>query len=421
MNFNESSRILITCSKHHLIVLSREVTALGFTIVREVPTGVVVEGTLGDTMTLNLHLRTAHRVLFQLKKFYVATPDDLYKSASTLPWEDIIASDGHLSVTSAVATESINNTQFANVKCKDAIVDRIRRKTGSRPDSGAELRGAVVFLYWANRECYLYLDTSGEQLSKRGYRKMPWKAPMRETLAAATILASRWDAASHFVNPMCGSGTLAIEAALIALGKPAGLLRTNFGFMHILGFDDDAWKALRSTARNEARNEARNTVQSAARDAHSAANSTAQTLPFSIIASDASPEAIEAARQNARTAGVEQHIHFEVCDFAATTIPESALSVPSIEHASNPVVMLNPEYGERLGTAEELTATYGRIGDFFKQRCAGIAGMTGYVFTGNLDLAKKVGLRTKRRMEFMNGEIECRLLEYELYTGTKRG
>jgi putative N6-adenine-specific DNA methylase len=390
-------RILVTCPKRITPYLRAEMEALDFPVLQEFPKGVATEGTMDDALKLNLHIRTGHRVLLQLKKFYLRSPDDLHKSISTIPWEDYIPLDGYFSVMSSVQTASINNTMYANVKCKDAIADRFRKTFGRRPDSGSETDGVVIFLYWNDDECYVYLDTSGEPLSKRGYRTMPWKAPMRETLAAATIMASRWDAASAFVNPMCGSGTLAIEAALMALHKAPGLDRTNFAFMHLTDYGSryaDVWDALCAAARK--------TV--VADDVASA--------PFPIIASDISAEAIAAARHNAAAAGVERFITFEVCDVVETPMPAS-------ENGSGlaPVVMLNPEYGERLGDTSTLAAEYARIGDFFKQHCAGY---TGYVFTGNLEAAKRLGLKAKRRVEFWNGDIDCRLLEYELYQGTKR-
>lgn len=389
--FTTKTRILITCPKRMTPYLRMEAETLGYAVLQEAPAGIVTEGTFTDAMRLNLHIRTGHRVLFQLGKFFLRSPDDLYKSVSTIDWENIIPADGYLSVISSVETESINNTQFANVKCKDAIVDRIRKKRGVRPDSGSDTSRAVIFLYWKDRECFIYLDTSGESLSQRGYRAMPWKAPMRESLAAATILATTWDRQSTLVNPMCGSGTLAIEAALIALGQAPGLLRENFGFMHVLGYNHEArkqWKALHNKAHEALRTE----------------------LPFTIVATDISTEAIDAARHNAEKAGVERFLRFEVCDFTETTVPETL-------EDTRPAVMLNPEYGLRLGDETALEATYKGIGDFFKQRCSGYIG---YVFTGNLELAKKIGLKTKRRVEFYNADVECRLLEYELYAGTRR-
>jgi putative N6-adenine-specific DNA methylase len=283
-----------------------------------------------------------------------------------------------------VDTAAVNDTRFANVKTKDAIVDRIREKQGRRPDSGPGRHGAVVHLHWEQERCEVWLDTSGEPLSRRGYRKIPLEAPMQETLAAAVILAAGWDGNGHLVNPMCGSGTLAIEGALIALKRAPGILRQNFGFMHILGFDPSAFERQRDELKK------------------AALRKTAGRL----IATDFRPEAVEAARQNARTAGVEHLIEFQACDFRESTVPEG-----------EGVVILNPEYGERMGDAGKLGDIYKGIGDFFKNRCMGYRG---YIFTGNLDLAKQVGLRTKRRMPFYNGPIECRLLEYELYRGSRK-
>jgi 23S rRNA G2445 N2-methylase RlmL len=206
---------------------------------------------------------------------------------------------------------------------------------------------------------------------------------MQETLAAAVILATGWNGRRGFVNPMCGSGTLAIEAALFAGGRAPGLLRSNYGFIHLRGFDPAAWRAVRAQA-------------------HEAQKETAAR----IIATDVDPRAVVAARQNARTAGVEERIEFAVCSFQETTIPERS-----------GVVVLNPPYGERTGDISTLAGLYREIGDFFKKRCGG---HRGYIFTGNAALAKQVGLRTKRRVPFFNGEIECRLLEYELYEGSRR-
>lgn len=388
MNGTEKSRILITCPKRVPPYLAQELEALDFPVGEIAPAGVFTTGTLHDAYKLNLHIRTGHRVLFQIARFYVRTPDDLFKSLSKIAWEDIIPDDGYFSVISSVETEAISNTMFANMKCKDAIVDRIRAKRGRRPDSGPETTRAVVFLYWKGLHCYIYLDTSGESLSKRGYRTMPWKAPMRETLVAATLMATRWDKTSAFVNPMCGSGTIAIEAAHVALRQAPGLLRTNYGFMHLCGYSEEVWQNLVQEAKVGMR----------------------ATLDFPIICSDISNEAIHAAQHNAKAAGVEEYIRFQVCDFAETEIP-------SAMDGTQPVVMLNPEYGERMGEESSLEATYKRIGDFFKQRCGGYVG---YIFTGNLDLAKKIGLKAARRHEFYNSDIDCRLLEYELYSGTRR-
>jgi putative N6-adenine-specific DNA methylase len=347
-------------------------------------TAVETEGNLTDTLLLNLSLRTAQRILYLFDAFPAGQAQDLYKRLVTLPWEKVIAAEGFLSVTSSVNTAAVNDTRFANVKTKDAIVDRIREKQGRRPDSGPGRHGTVVHLHWEQERCEVWLDTSGEPLSRRGYRKIPLEAPMQETLAAAVILATGWDGKGHLVNPMCGSGTLAIEGALIALKRAPGILRQNFGFMHVLGFDLSAFERQREELKKAALRKAAGRL----------------------IATDFRPEAVEAAKQNARTAGVEHLIEFQACDFRESTVPEG-----------EGVVILNPEYGERMGDTGKLGDIYKGIGDFFKNRCMGYRG---YIFTGNLDLAKQVGLRTKRRVPFYNGPIECRLLEYELYRGSRK-
>ena len=385
----EKSRILITCAKGIAPFLRGELLLLRFPVLSETIAGIVTEGTLDDTLRLNLLICTGHRVLFLIKEFAARDADALYRSVSEIAWEEYIAEDGYVCVTSSVDNPSIRDSRYANVKCKDAIVDRIKEKCGQRPDSGPDQDRAVVNLYWKDEGCAVYLDTSGESLSRRGYRKIPMTAPMQETLAAAVIRATVWNSSSHFINPMCGSGTLAIEAALAGLNRASGMLRDNYGFMHLKGFKESLWNDLRAQAKKEAK----------------------KTLDCRIIATDIRREAIEAAKKNAATAGVEHLIEFAVCDYSETPIP----------YVEGPdgggIVILNPEYGERMGKIRELENVYKGIGDYFKQKCRGY---TGYIFTGNLDLAKKVGLRAQRRVQFFNGAIECRLLEYELYEGSRK-
>jgi 23S rRNA G2445 N2-methylase RlmL len=378
------SRILVTCAKGVTPFLTKELLLLGFPVLSETIAGIATEGTLDDTLRLNLLLRTGHRVLFLLRDFTAHDADALYHAVSAIAWEEYIAEDGYVSVTSSVDNPGIRDSRYANMKCKDAIVDRIKEKCGRRPDSGPDQSRAVVNLYWKNGQCSLYVDTSGEPLSRRGYRKIPMNAPMQETLAAAVIMATGWSGKGHFINPMCGSGTLAIEAALAGLNRASGLLRDNYGFMHLKGFNKAEWDGLRAQAKKEAR----------------------KTLDCRIVATDIRNEAVEAARKNAATAGVEHMIEFAAGNYSETAIPDG----PGI-------VILNPEYGERMGKSKELEGVYKGIGDFFKQKCRGY---TGYLFTGNLDLAKKVGLHAKRRIPFFNGAIECRLLEYELYEGSRK-
>jgi 23S rRNA G2445 N2-methylase RlmL len=383
--FHTKSKVIITCNKRLSSYLAAEVLALGYTIEREFPTGVELNITLTECIRLNLNLRCASQILYALKSFKINSPEELYREVVDMPWEELIDFSGYFSVTSNVDNETITTPLFTNLKVKDAIVDRIKEKKGIRPNSGADANKTVVHLYWKDQDADIFLDTSGETLAKHGYRKIPGKAPMLEALAAGVILSTTWDQKSPFVNPMCGSGTLAIEAALIATNRRPGLYRMNYGFMHILGYEEEVFFAERRLLKDQV----------------------IKNLDVKIVATDISEDAVEVSRRNAKTAGVDGIITFEVCDFADTPVPEN----------EGGVVVFNPEYGERLGVHSQLELTYKRIGDFMKQQCKGY---TGYIFTGNPDLAKKIGLKASRKLEFYNGKLDCRLLEYELYTGSRR-
>lgn len=385
MDFNDKARrIVITCSKRLAPMLEREVKELGYVPVEVFATGVEISGTMRDCMRLNLHLRCASQVYLSIRSFRSNSPDDIYRELVRIQWENIIDADGYFSVTSHVEHFTVNNNLFVNVKVKDAIVDRFRQSVGRRPNSGPENNRSVIHLYWKDYHAEIFIDTSGETLSRHGYRKIPGRAPMLESLASAVVMATKWNRAVPFVNPMCGSGTLAIEAAMIATNRFPGLFRENYGFMHTKGYREADYRAERRR------------VETAVSDA---------ACP-KIIATDLSRDAIEVSKANATVAGVAHLIAFAVCDFEATVVPEE----PG-------VVIFNPEYGERLGDVQELEATYARMGDFLKQKCKG---HTGYIFTGNLELAKKIGLKASRRIEFYSAKIDCRLLEYELYSGTRR-
>ena len=278
--------------------------------------------------------------------------------------------------------DTIRDVRFASLKTKDAICDALTRQTGNRPDSGRDRDDMVVHLHWQGDAATVFLDTSGDPLSRRGYRKFPLDAPMQETLAAACLIACDWRPDQIFVNPMCGSGSLAIEAALLARGTAPGLFRRNFGFMHLKSFQSSAWQALlKSTRERPARPTPR------------------------ILATDIRPKVIEAAKLNAEAAGVADAIEFAVCDFRETELPKPA-----------GVLMLNPEYGVRMGDEAKLAPVYRSIGDWFKKSCEG---WLACIFTANLKLAREVGLRSRRRHILYNGGLEGRLLEFEMYAGTR--
>jgi 23S rRNA G2445 N2-methylase RlmL len=383
-SFSTPSKIIITCSKRLAPYLEQDVRELGFEPTRTFITGVELSGTLNDCIKLNLNLRCASQVLYSLKQFRCNGPDDLYDELIRYPWEKLLTPEGYFSVTSNATHFTVNNDMFVNVKVKDAIADRMRRETMKRPNSGSEFLGAVFHLYWKEEQAEIFLDTSGETLAKHGYRKIPGKAPMLEALAAATVIATKWDRKSAFVNPMCGSGTVAIEAAMMATNRRPGLYRKNYSFIHVTGYDATFYEAELKKLQEQI----------------------SEVPGLRIIATDISDDAIKVSKVNAGIAGVESIIEFKQCDFEETPVPNA----PGI-------VYFNPEYGERLGEVSALEATYARMGDFMKKKCQGYHG---YIFTGNLDLAKKIGLKASKRIEFYTSKIDCRLLEYELYGGSRR-
>jgi putative N6-adenine-specific DNA methylase len=241
-----------------------------------------------------------------------------------------------------------------------------------------------VHVLWKDEMVTVSIDTSGDSLSKHGYRLHPFKAPLQESLAAAMIFATGWDRKSPFINPMCGSGTLAIEAALMASEIPPGMFRNRYAFMSIKGYDEKVFQDLKDKA----------TVKKSENQ-----------LPV-IIASDRDRSAIEAARNNAAEAGVADLIRFETCEFDMTSLAEG----PAI-------VIMNPPYGSRLGEIGELEELYSRIGEFLKKKCTG---KLGFVLTSEKSLAAKIGLKASRRIPFINADIECRLLQYEMYGGSRK-
>ena len=402
MNFwKDSYPIILSCARGMVAQTVYELETMGYRIVDATDNIAVVRGNMRDVMRLNLQLRTAHRVLVPLLRTECRHLRQLYDVACTIEWENLFDADGYFMVNSIVNNDTVRDTRMPSLVTKDAIADRIRNYCGGRPDSGRETHGAAVFVYWQETEVTIFIDTTGEPLARRGYRKLPGAAPMQETLAAGCILASGWDTKTPFVVPMCGSGTPAIEAALMAINRAPGTFKSHFAFMALKGYritipgecagtsvrqrfgasPEQIWKEMVLTAREQERK---------------------TDLP-PIIATDISEEAVETAHMNAITAGVAEYITFYTCDFAETKMPPTPGTV-----------FLNPEYGERLGADTDLEPIYRRIGDFFKQKCTGY---NGCVLTGNMDMSRKIGLRSLKRIPFYNGPIECRLVVFDLYEG----
>lgn len=392
--------IIISCAKKISRWTEVEVRDMGYEPIEVTENTVVVRGDMRDVFKLNLNLRTAHRVLVPLLRTTCRNIRDLYESVFSIDWENLLDADGYFSVSSIVHNYTIRDTRIPSLYTKDAIADRMRKMCQRRPDSGGENIGAAVFVYWERDEAIIYLDTSGEPLSKRGYRKIPGSAPMQETLAAACIMAMGWKGDTPFLSPMCGSGTPAIEAAMMAMNMAPGALKGHFAFQSIKGFNrmiqgesapiiaprqsygaspEQIWKEMVIEAKKKEKRE---------------------NLPR-IIATDISPEAVENAHTNAIVASVAPYIEFKACDFADTPVPKTD---------KKGCVFFNPEYGIRLGDPVELAPIYERIGTFLNEKCSG---WMGALITGNPDLAKMVNLYYRNRVPFFNGPIDCRLFIYE--------
>ena len=345
--------------------------------------GVAFQGRLTSCYQANLMCRTASRFLMRIQQCKARHFDELEERVRAVPWELYLKIDVSLEVRASIRRSKLYHSQAVSERILKAVSARLALH--GRKDAGTEREGPVQCI-WAHLQedrLTLSLDSSGAPLHKRGIKTTGGPAPLRETLAAGALMQAGFDSQTVLCDPMCGSGTLAIEAALLATNTAPGLFRDNFGFMHLRSFDRAVWIKMVEDAR-------------------------AQTRPCEadIFASDLSADAVSIAKINARAAGMDQNIRFETVDFRKISIPPE----PGI-------VIVNPEYGERLGEEEALKVTYAEIGDLFKKQCKGY---TGYIFTGNRELAKVVGLRTRRKVPFYNGKIECRLLEYELYEGSKK-
>jgi putative N6-adenine-specific DNA methylase len=376
-DWQRTSEILLSCPLHFPPILAQEAEKLGFTPLTKGANHVIVKGSLDDCMRLNLWLRTAHHVYYKLDEGRAENAEQLYKWAKNIAWEDYIDVDLPITITASVRNDTIRDHRFASLKLKDAVVDRMRARFGRRPDSGKEKAGAVIFLYWQDDRVSVFLDTSGQPLSKRGYRLNPGKAPMQETLAAAALLLAGWNGQAAFVNPMCGSGTLAIEAAFIAMNKAPGLLRDQFAFMALKGFSPPAWKMIKTAAQYDAR-----------------------PPKHAIFVSDIDYNMTAVARRNADSAGVSRYITFEVADFRNCRVPDGPA-----------MVVVNPEYGHRMGEDVDLRPMYKDLGDWFKK----LGGeKTAFMFAAHNELIKNVGLRPDGKYPFLNGNLECRWLSFSI-------
>jgi 23S rRNA (guanine2445-N2)-methyltransferase / 23S rRNA (guanine2069-N7)-methyltransferase len=378
-------RFFVTTAKGMEPILLQELRGLGVADARESRAGVAFEGTVEQGYRVCLWSRVANRVLLALKTFEAHTPDHLYEGIQRIRWSNHIRADGTIAVDFSSSKSAITHTHFGALKVKDAIVDQLRAEKGVRPSVDTLDPDVRINVYLNQNQAQVSLDFSGASLHQRGYREEGARAPLKENLAAAILLQAGWpamaEAGGAFVDPMCGSGTLPLEAAWIALRRAPGINREKFGFHGWLKHDARVWSALVEEARAGEIQDRK------------------QIPP--IIGYDQDARAVTVALANLERAGLRGYVHIEKRVLAQAEAP-----------APKGVIVVNPPYGERLGEVQELMPLYKEIGDTFKQR---FKGWNGFVFTGSPELAKKIGLKSARRYVLFNGPIECRLLKYELF------
>jgi 23S rRNA (guanine2445-N2)-methyltransferase / 23S rRNA (guanine2069-N7)-methyltransferase len=374
-----------TCPKGIEPLLADELRTLSGSAVRESRAGVSFEGPLTTGYRVCLWSRLASRVLLPLANFSAPSPDALYQGAFAIAWSEHLGPDYTLAVDAAVSQSTITHSHFAALKVKDAIVDQLRRPDGHRPSIDTQQPDIRINLYLHRDQATVSLDLSGDSLHRRGYRAHGVEAPLKENLAAAILLRAGWPAlaaeGAPLVDVLCGSGTLPIEAALIAADIAPGLQRSRFGFTRWRSHDSSTWNALVGEAQERRRN-GLNRVPA-------------------IRGYDNDPRAIDASRKNLARANLKDRVAFE----------QRALAECVPETCPPGLVVANPPYGERMGEAADLVALYKELGDALK-RC--YAGWRAAIFTGNSELGKELGIRARRMHTLYNGAIECKLLHFDI-------
>jgi putative N6-adenine-specific DNA methylase len=373
------NRFFATVARGLEPIAAQELERLGATQVRPDFTGVHFVGDVALLYRVNLWARTIFRVLVTLREFPCPDADRLYQEVQKIDWEQYLQPHQTLAVNATGGNQKLNHTHFTALQVKNAIVDQQRRQFDQRSSIDTENPDVLVNIHIHENRCILSLDSSGTSLHRRGYRPAVGLAPLKETLAAALLEIAEWEPSQPFLDPMCGSGTLPLEASLKALNIAPGLFRQQFAFEKWLDFDEALWDELLKEA-NE---------------------SELPELKAPIFGSDREADILSQARTNAQQCGIADQVTF-------TQTELSQLEAP----ADSGVLICNPPYGERLGEAEELGDLYKLLGDVLKQR---FKGWTAFVLTGNKELAKRVGLKASRRIPVYNGAIACTLLKYELY------
>lgn len=363
-------------------ILAAELRALGAQNVTQGVRMVSFDGDKGFMYKANLSLRTALKILKPIKTFTVYNEESLYNGVKSIDWSEIFLANQTFAIDSTVNSEAFNNSLFVILKSKDAIVDQFREEFDKRPSIDKDHPDIRLHVHIQKEVCTVSLDTSGDSLHHRGYRTATNIAPINEVLAAGILLHSGWRGQTNFLDPMCGSGTLLVEAAMIACNIPPNINRREFAFEKWRDWDEDLFDKIEESLLNKIKD-----------------------FPYQILGYDKAPSAIRKSIDNIRNANLEEYITVEQKDF-----------FNSEKTTEGPLHMVfNPPYGERLDI--DLERFYREIGDTLKQS---YPQTEAWFITGNMEALKFVGLKTTRRIKLFNGKIESRLVRYDIYEGSKK-
>ncbi len=364
-------------------VLAEEITAAGGREVEMIHRGVKFLGTHETLYTCNYTCRTALRFLRPLWEFRASSDRELYEKCLALPWDTVMDLGQTFAIDGVVSSSRITHSMYAALKTKDAIADAFRTKYGRRPSVDTDTPDIRFNVHINRDQCTVSLDSSGSSLHLRGYKSAPGQAPVSEVLAAGLIMLSGWDRETTFLDPMCGSGTIILEAAMTAAGIPAGYYRQYWGFEHWKDFDPALWKAVKERYKP-----------------------TGRPPRARITGSDNSPVAMRSCRKNVTSSGLGQYISLQPSSFEALPPPGDRVHI-----------VMNPPYGERL-RPDDIIKLYKSIGDTLKQK---YRDSEAWIISGDMQALKFIGLKPSRKIRVFNGPLECRFMKFELYEGSRKG
>jgi putative N6-adenine-specific DNA methylase len=376
-------KFFATCPRGLEPLLAEELRQWKAESIHAVGGGVGFEGDFLFCYRVNLESRIASRVLWQVRAGGYRSEDDIYEAAYSLPWTDWFDPARTIRVDISATKSPLTSLNFVTLKIKDAVCDKVRRLSGRRPDIDTRRPDVPIQGHLTDRDFTLYLDTTGEPLFKRGQRLATGEAPLRENLAAGILRLAGWSPDTPLLDPMCGSGTILLEAACIALDIAPGLGR-HFAFEKLKNFDPRRWRELwqRSAARQKAK------------------------VPLPIYGSDLSGDALKAARANFKAAGLANVVSLKRANVLEIAAP-----------AKEGIIVTNPPYGVRLGEQQQLAAFYPKLGDVLKKK---FCGWRVYLFSADMRLPKLIRLAVSKRIPLFNGALECRLYEYKMVEGAMR-